>query len=70
MARTSEKKDDVVPSRKPKSWEEFFELMKGVEFPEDFLTEDDRDAAKLKPAAPTTAPANAPDSSADVKQGL
>ena len=52
MART-EKSDDVVLSRKPKSWEEFFELTKGVEFPEDFLTERDRDPANLKAPATT-----------------
>ena len=30
---------DVVLSRRPNSWEDFFELMKTVEVPDDFLTE-------------------------------
>jgi antitoxin VapB len=28
---------DVVLSRKPTSWAEFFELIKDIEFPDDFL---------------------------------
>lgn len=30
---------DVILSRKPHSWDDFFELIKNVEFPEDFLSE-------------------------------
>jgi antitoxin VapB len=30
---------DIVLSRKPESWEDFFELTKEVDFPDDFLTE-------------------------------
>ena len=28
---------DVILSRRPESWEDFFELMKTIEVPEDFL---------------------------------
>ncbi len=34
---------DVILSRRPESWADFFELMKTVQVPEDFLT--DRDDA-------------------------
>ena len=30
---------DVILSRKPESWRDFFELMKTVEVPEDFLAD-------------------------------
>jgi antitoxin VapB len=30
---------DVVLSRKPESWQEFFDLMKTIEVPDDFLVE-------------------------------
>lgn len=30
---------DILLSRKPESWQDFFELMKTVDVPEDFLTE-------------------------------
>ena len=30
---------DVILSRRPESWEDFFELMKNIEVPSDFLTE-------------------------------
>jgi antitoxin VapB len=30
---------DVILSRKPESWDDFFELMKTVDIPEDFLSE-------------------------------
>ena len=30
---------DVILSRRPESWQEFFELMKSVEVPEDFLAD-------------------------------
>jgi antitoxin VapB len=38
---------DVVLSRRPESWKDFFELMKTVEVPEDFLT-DRRDSLPQK----------------------
>lgn len=38
---------DVILSRKPKSWRDFFELMKTIEMPEDFLA-DRRDAPPQK----------------------
>jgi antitoxin VapB len=34
---------DVILSRRPESWKDFFELMKTIEVPSDFLT--DRDDA-------------------------
>jgi antitoxin VapB len=30
---------DVVLSRKPESWQEFFDLMKTIEVPDDFMVE-------------------------------
>ena len=30
---------DVILSRRPESWADFFELMKSIEVPEDFLAE-------------------------------
>lgn len=30
---------DVVLSRKPESWDDFFELLRTIEIPEDFLSE-------------------------------
>ena len=38
---------DIILSRRPESWQDFFEFMKTVEVPEDFLT-DRRDAAPQK----------------------
>jgi antitoxin VapB len=38
---------DVILSRRPESWEDFFELLKGVDVPEDFLT-DRKDAPPQK----------------------
>jgi antitoxin VapB len=32
---------DVILSRRPESWEDFFELMKNIEIPSDFLAERD-----------------------------
>lgn len=29
---------DVILSRRPESWEDFFELMKNIEVPDDFLS--------------------------------
>ena len=40
---------DVILSRHPESWEDFFELMKNIEVPSDFLTErDDKPPQKRK----------------------
>ena len=30
---------DIILSRKPESWDDFFELMKTIEVPEDFMAE-------------------------------
>ena len=30
---------DVILSRRPESWEDFFEMMKSIEVPRDFLTD-------------------------------
>jgi antitoxin VapB len=38
---------DVILSRRPESWKDFFELMKSVEVPEDFLA-DRKDAPPQK----------------------
>jgi len=38
---------DVILSRRPESWQDFFELMKSIDFPEDFLA-DRHDAAPQK----------------------
>ncbi len=32
---------DVILSRRPESWEDFFELMKSIDVPSDFLAERD-----------------------------
>jgi antitoxin VapB len=32
---------DVILSRHPESWEDFFELMRGIDMPSDFLVERD-----------------------------
>jgi antitoxin VapB len=32
---------DVILSRRPESWKDFFELMKSIEVPSDFLAERD-----------------------------
>jgi antitoxin VapB len=40
---------DVILSRRPESWEDFFELMKNIEVPSDFLAKrDDRPPQKRK----------------------
>jgi len=39
---------DVVLSRKPESWQEFFELTKDVDFPADFLTRRDTRPAQKR----------------------
>ena len=37
---------DVILSRRPESWQDFFELMKTIEVPKDFMA--DRDDAPLQ----------------------
>jgi antitoxin VapB len=37
---------DVIRSRRPESWEDFFEMMKDIDVPSDFLA--DRDGAPQK----------------------
>lgn len=37
--RRDPKTGDVILSRRPESWKDFFELMKTVEVPEDFLAD-------------------------------
>lgn len=40
---------DVILSRRPESWQGFFEMMKEIEVPEDFLTDrGDKPAQKRK----------------------
>ncbi len=33
---------DVILSRRPESWQEFFELLKNIEIPSDFLSDRDQ----------------------------
>jgi antitoxin VapB len=41
---------DVILSRRPDSWQEYFDLLKTLHIPEDFLAErDDRPPQKRKP---------------------
>ena len=37
---------DVVISKKPGSWEDFFELMESIDVPDDFMTERGNDIEK------------------------
>jgi antitoxin VapB len=39
FVRRDPKNGDVILSRKPDSWTNFFELMKTIEVPEDFLSD-------------------------------
>jgi antitoxin VapB len=40
---------DVILSRRPESWEDFFEMMKNIDVPSDFLADrDDAPAQKRK----------------------
>jgi antitoxin VapB len=41
--RRDPKTGDVILSQKPTTWDGFFEALKGVEIPDDFLSEQDRD---------------------------
>jgi len=41
--RRDQKTGDVVISRKPGSWEDFFEMMDNINVPDDFMTERDND---------------------------
>ena len=45
--RQDPKTGDVILSRKPESWGDFFELMKGIDVPDDFMA-DRRDAPPQK----------------------
>jgi antitoxin VapB len=45
--RQDPKTGDVILSRKPESWSDFFELMKGIDVPDDFMA-DRRDAPPQK----------------------
>jgi hypothetical protein len=37
---------DVILSRKPASWDDFFAALKGADIPADFLDEQDRDQGR------------------------
>jgi len=37
--RRDQQTGDVILSRRPESWEDFFQLLKSIEVPEDFLTD-------------------------------
>jgi antitoxin VapB len=37
--RRDQQSGDVILSRRPESWKDFFELVKALEIPEDFLTD-------------------------------
>jgi antitoxin VapB len=39
---------DVILSRRPESWDDFFELMKSIDVPSDFLERDDPRPQKRK----------------------
>jgi len=40
---------DVILSRKPESWDDFFEMTAGIDFPDDFLVDrDDKPPQKRK----------------------
>ena len=45
--RRDEATGDVILSRRPESWDSFFELMKAIDVPEDFLS-DRKDSAPQK----------------------
>jgi antitoxin VapB len=37
--RRDQQTGDVILSRRPESWEEFFQLLKSIDVPEDFLSD-------------------------------
>lgn len=41
---------DVVLSRRPGSWDEFFDLIKGLDVPQDFMTERNDTPPQIRPA--------------------
>lgn len=47
--RRDEQTGDVILSEKPSDWEGFFEAMKGVEVPGDFLSPDERAQGEHRP---------------------
>lgn len=40
--RRDSRTGDVILSRRPESWQEFFELLKNIEIPSDFLSDRDQ----------------------------
>jgi len=47
--RKDEKTGDVILSAKPATWDGFFEAMKGVEVPDDFLSPEEREHGGFPP---------------------
>jgi antitoxin VapB len=47
--RKDEKTGDVILSAKPTNWDGFFEAMKGVEVPDDFLSPAERHHGEFPP---------------------
>jgi antitoxin VapB len=47
--RRDEQTGDVILSEKPSDWEGFFEAMKGVEVPGDFLSPEERAQGEHRP---------------------
>lgn len=37
---------DVIISKKPGTWDDFFEMMEGIEIPEDFMSERDNETSQ------------------------
>jgi len=37
---------DVIISKKPGSWDDFFKMMEGIEIPEDFMSERDNEISQ------------------------
>ena len=46
--RKDPKTGDVIISRKPSSWDDFFKLVENSNIPEDFMSERDNDSLKDK----------------------
>ena len=44
--RKDEKTGDVILSRKPGSWDDFFKLLETIDIPEDFMSERDNEPAQ------------------------
>jgi len=47
--RKDEKTGDVILSAKPTSWDGFFEAMRGVDVPDDFLSPEERNQGDHRP---------------------